>query len=156
MAAALVHAEPAASTAPLPSSVLCRLGPFDVGPDGTLSPSGACGSVRFAFLWRGRRVQAELGPGRRVRFAIAAARIPYTAEQPRRRASALAAVLALRAGGEPNLAAVLTPAHEVRLEEEVTLQATTASNLVAAAVRFVLRAEPYLQLLEEEGAVSPG
>lgn len=142
-------------SAPLSSRLLGRLGPFEVGLDGALSPSGASGPVRFAFAWRGRRVQAELGPERQLRFGIRAARVPYTAEEAGRRRSALAAVLALRAGGEAKLSAVLTPAHELRLEWRETLEATTATRLVAAATRFVLLVEPYLTVLEEEGAVPP-
>lgn len=139
----------------LSGPVLGRLGPFEVGTDGALSPSGADGPVRFAFVWRGRRVQAELAAERRLRFAIAAARVPYTAEQATRRAAVLTAVLALRAAGEPQPCVVLSPAHEVRLEWQVTLEATTASRLVAAATRFVLLVEPLLELLEEEGALAP-
>ncbi len=139
----------------LSSRPLGRLGPFEVGLDGSLSPSGASGPVRFAFAWRGRRVQAELGPGRQLRFGIRAVRIPFTAEEASRRRSALKAVLALRTSGEVNLAAVLSPAHELRLEWQETLEATTATRLVAAATRFILLVQPYLTLLEEEGAVPP-
>ncbi len=143
------------SPVPLSGRPLGRLGPFEVGLDGALSPSGASGPVRFAFAWRGRRVQAELGPGRQLRFGIRAFRVPFTAEEAGRRRSVLTAVLALRAGGETNLTAVLSPAHELRLEWQETLEATTATRLVAAATRFVLLVEPYLTLLEEEGAVPP-
>ncbi|WP_114377098.1 hypothetical protein [Elioraea thermophila] len=146
---------PVASVPLLSGPVLGRLGPFEVGHDGALSPSGANGPVRFAFLWRERRVQAELAAERRLRLSIPAARVPYTAEQAARRSSVLTAVLALRAGREAELSAVLSPSHEVRLEWRVTLEATTASRLVAAATRFVLAVEPYLQLLEEEGAIPP-
>ncbi|MCS6855375.1 MAG: hypothetical protein NZ523_11575 [Elioraea sp.] len=153
MTAVVSSSAAAPAAAPFSSPVLGRLGPFEVGLDGALSPSGASGPVRFAFAWRGRRVQAELGPERRLRFSIRAARVPYTAEEAGRRRSALAAVFALRAGGEAKLSAVLSPAHELRLEWQETLEATTASRLVAAATRFVLLVRPYLELLEEEGAV---
>lgn len=135
---------------PLPTPL--RIGPFHVGLDGQLIPAGTHAPVRFSVRWRGRRIQAELGPSRRLRLSVLAARVPYSAEDAARRAGVLSAFLALRAAAAPALSAMLTAAHELRLEQTTDLEATTASRLVTAVTLFVLLIDPYLDLVEERGA----
>lgn len=143
-----------ATPCPLPTTL--HIGPFHVGLDGQLMPAGTEAPVRFHFRWRGRRIQAELGPLRRLHLSVLAARVPYSAEDAARRPAVLAAFLALRAAVAPSLSAVLTAAHELRLEQTASLEATTASRLVTALTLFVLQVDPYFDLVEEAGATLLG
>lgn len=132
---------------------LGRLGPFLVDAEGTLVVCDPARPVGFGFRWRGRRVRAELGLDARLKLAVLAAHVPFTAEAAPLRPGVFAALAALREEAGASWRIALTPGHGVLIEavEELGTPAT-ASRVVAAATRFALRLAPCLDLLEEAGA----
>jgi hypothetical protein len=130
-----------------------RLGPFEVGLDGTIAPADPETAPRFSYRWRGRRIAARLLPRRRIGFSVVAARVPFTAEDAGTRSRLLAAVPALREALPEAWRLRLAPDHAIHLEAEAELGAApTVTRLVTAATLFVLALDPVLDLLEEEGA----
>jgi hypothetical protein len=129
---------------------MITLGPFAVGPDGTLSPRqpGLRPALRFA--WRGRQCDAEWQDGRLCLRAIAG-RIPSTADRGQTRGRAFAAAAAMPPELPEGWRLRLTPDHRLALEAEVHPQATAVS-LLGAMVGFAMALDPYLDRLEEAGA----
>ena len=140
--------------APAPAPI-GRLGPFEVALDGTVAPADPEIAPRFGYRWRGRRIAARLLPGWRIGFSVAAARVPFTAEDAATRSRVLAALPALRAALPGGWRLRLAPDHAIHLEAEAELGAApTVTRIVSAATLFVLALDPLLDLLEEEGARS--
>lgn len=133
------------------------LGPFAVDRDGTLQPREAGVRPAMQFAWRGRRCEALLSP-EAVRLAAVAARIPSTAESGADRSQAFEAMAALPASLPPGWQARLLPDHRILLESHAALpEPPTATELVAAMVRFALAMDPYLDRLETAcGGASSG
>ena len=131
-----------------PTPRLLTLGPFAVDRDGTLQPRepGLRPAMRFA--WRGRWCEASLSH-ESVQLAALAARIPSTAEAGADRSQAFEAIAALPDSLPPGWRARLLPDHRLLLESSAPLQEPpTATELVAAMVRFALALDPYLDRLE--------
>jgi len=132
-----------------------RLGPFDVTPEGVLTPRAAQDPPALRFAWRGRACLAELGPSG-LRIAADAGRIPSSADPAADRRRAFAAAAGLPDSLPEGWRARLMPDHRIRLETSAPLPAPPgASALVAALVRFVLALDPHLDRLEAEGAERP-
>jgi hypothetical protein len=124
------------------------LGPFAIDRDGTLTPRepGLRPAMRFA--WRGRWCEAALA-GDTVQLATVAGRIPSTAEPGSDRPQAFGAMAALPGSLPPGWRARLLPDHRIMLESSAALsEPPTATELVAAMVRFALALDPYLDRLE--------
>ncbi|WP_372618416.1 hypothetical protein [Falsiroseomonas sp.] len=123
-------------------------GPFLVEPDGGLRTTGVP-ALRFA--WRGRACEARIADGR-LRLAVSAGAVPYTAERPVDRAATLAAIGQLPLELPEGWRLRVLPDHRLRLETGVPLPApTTAIALVAAMVGFALALDPYLDRLDSAG-----
>lgn len=132
---------------------LGRLGPFLVDAEGVLHAVEPSRPAGFGFRWRGRRVHAVLCPDARLRLSVLAGHVPYTAEAAALRPGVYAALAALRGEAAPDWRVALTPSHGVVIEATEPLgKPPTASTLIAAATRFVLRLAPCLDLLDEAGA----
>jgi len=143
--------DPSQPEAGLPATI-GRLGPFAVARDGTLFPAATERAPGFGFRWRGRRIAARLLPGR-VGFAVVAAHVPFTAENPALRTRVIAAVAGLRGLLPEGWGLRLTPDHAIHIQAEAPLdRPPTATRLVAAATGFLLALAPIVALLEEEGA----
>lgn len=131
------------------------LGPFRVAADGVLNPRSAGVRPAYTFRLRGRLFTAELR-GRSVWISAAIAGVPFSAENARARPGVLAALQAARAALEPGWRVSLPPGSRVQLEAEADLgKPPTAVRLVAVSARFAWQVSPFLDLLEEAGAVSP-
>jgi hypothetical protein len=131
------------------------LGPFLVGPDGVLSPRVAGGRPAFTFRWRGRAFQAEL-QGRHLVIGAAIAGLPFAAESAAARPAVLAALQAARAALAPHWRLALPPGARVQLQADADLdRPPTALRMITAAAQFAWQVTPYLELLEEAGAVEP-
>ncbi len=127
------------------------LGPFAVDPDGILHPRDNQARPALHFAWRGRDCAAEL-IGSAVHLGSCAARMPSSATPGADRNRAFAAVAALPRRLPRGWRVRLLPDHRVRLEMEAELGSPpTATNLIAAMVRFALAMDPYLDELETEG-----
>lgn len=139
-----------------PTPRLLTLGPFAVDRDGTLQPRepGVRPAMRFA--WRGRWCEALLSP-EAVQLATVASRIPSTAQAGADRPQAFEAMAALPGSLPPGWRARLLPDHRIMLESSAPLrEPPTATELVAAMVRFALALDPYLDRLETACGASPG
>jgi hypothetical protein len=131
------------------------LGPFIVAADGVLSPRQPGGRPAFTFRWRGRTFQAEL-QGRQLVIGAAIAGLPFAAENPAARPAVLAALQAARAALAPGWRLALPPGARVQLQADADLdRPPTALRMVAAAAQFAWQVSPFLELLEEAGAVEP-
>ncbi len=129
-----------------------ELGRFAVTPDGTLTPRRAPDPPSLRFAWRGRPCQARFDPGA-IRLAADAARIPSTADRAADRPRAFAALAELPRRLPDGWQARLLPDHRIRIEAEAPMDSpSNATALVAALVRFALALDPYLDVLEAEGA----
>ncbi|WP_439580562.1 hypothetical protein [Elioraea sp.] len=132
---------------------LGRFGPFLVDAAGVLHAADRSRPVGFGFRWRGRRVRAELHDDARLSLSVVAAHVPFTAEAAALRPGVFAALAALRVEGDEDWRIALTPGHAVVVAAVEHLGApATASRLIAAATRFVLRLAPCLDLLDDAGA----
>jgi hypothetical protein len=140
-----------------PAACGLTLGRFAVDRDGTLQPRepGLRPAMRFA--WRGRWCEAALS-AEEVRLATVAGRIPSTAEPGADRPQAFKAMAALPGSLPPGWRAKLLPDHRIILESSAPLsEPPTATELVAAMVRFALALDPYLDRLDTAcGGASPG
>ena len=124
------------------------LGPFAVDRDGTLQPRAPGLRPAMRFAWRGRRCEAALTQ-EEVHLAVFAARVPSTAEAGTDRPGAFEAIAALPGSLPPGWKARLLPDHRVVLESSAPLsEPPTATELVAAMVRFALDLDPYLDRLD--------
>jgi hypothetical protein len=133
---------------PNPTTSSLTLGPFAVDRDGTLQPRAPGLRPAMRFAWRGRRCEAAL-TREEVHLAAFAARIPSTAEAREGRPGAFEAIAALPGSLPPGWKARLLPDHRVVLEAAAPLsEPPTATELVAAMVRFALALDPYLDRLE--------
>ncbi len=127
------------------------LGPFAVNRDGTLQPRGPGLRPAMRFAWRGRRCEASL-TREEVHLAAFAARVPSTAEARAGRPGAFEAIASLPGSLPPGWKARLLPDHRVVLEASAPLsEPPTATELVAAMVRFALDLDPYLDRLDSAG-----
>lgn len=136
------------------------LGPFAVERDGTLQPRAPGLRPAMRFAWRGRWCEAALS-GEAVQLATVAGRIPSTAEAGADRPQAFEAMAALPGSLPPGWRARLLPDHRIVLESSAPLsEPPTATELVAAMVRFALALDPYLDRLDSTcappGEASPG
>jgi hypothetical protein len=130
------------------------LGPFAVDRDGTLQPRAPGLRPAMRFAWRGRRCEAAL-TREEVHLAAFAARIPSTAEARACRPGAFEAIASLPGHLPAGWKARLLPDHRLVLESSAPLsEPPTATELVAAMVRFALDLDPYLDRLES--ACGPG
>ncbi len=144
----------------------CLLGPFVVDAEGRLSPSEPDRPAGFGFRWRERAMRAQLGAagalaiGAAGKLAMQATlgRVPSTASHDRAalRPHSFAMVRGLQGGLPEAWRVQLMPDHRVilRTEAEVALPITTEALLVEIT-QFLLGLSPYLDLLDELGAV-PG
>ncbi len=147
----------------------CLLGPFAVDAEGRLSPSEPDRPAGFGFRWRERAMRAQLGAaGAADTLAMAGAgtlamqatlgRVPSTAshDQAMLRPHSFATVRGLQGGLPEAWRVQLMPDHRVilRTEAVVALPITTEALLVEIT-QFLLGLSPYLDLLDELGAV-PG
>lgn len=119
------------------------------GQEGVLTDKRADGRLDFGFRYRGIPfvVRAEAGDlGTDMYIVASLGNLPYSAEDPERRATALAILAAATAdlGGQIRL----TPKQRMELVEHVRLDVPlTPSVLLTHTARLVLRAKPYLELL---------
>lgn len=129
-----------------------ELGRFAVAPDGRLTPRPPPERPALRFAWRGRACEAHFNPDA-IRLTADAARIPSTADRPADRPRAFAAVAGLAGHLPQGWRARLLPDHRIRIEAEAPLDTpSNATALVTALVRFALSLDPYLDVLEAEGA----
>ena len=127
------------------------LGPFAVDRDGILHPRDSNARPALQFAWRGRTCAAEL-TGSALHLVSCAARMPSSAEPGVDRNRAFAAVAALPRRLPRGWRARLLPDHRLRLEAQAELGSPpTATNMIAAMVRFAMALDPYLDELESEG-----
>lgn len=132
------------------------LGPFAVDRDGTLQPRAPGLRPTMRFAWRGRRCEAAL-TREEVRLAALAGRIPSTAEAPACRPGVFEAIAALPGQLPAGWRARLLPDHRLMLEASAPLsEPPTATELVAAMVRFALALDPYLDRLDSACGSLPG
>jgi hypothetical protein len=131
---------------------MIALGRFAVAPDGALTARHPPEAPALRFAWRGRPCQARCDPGA-IRLAADVARIPSTADRAADRPRSFAAVAALPRRLPDGWQARLLPDHRIRIETEAPMDSpSNATALVAALVRFALALDPYLDVLEAEGA----
>jgi hypothetical protein len=131
------------------------LGPFRVAADGILSPRVAGGRPAFTFHWRGRDFHAELR-GRKLLISAAIAGLPFSAEDSASRPAVLAALQVARAAMQPGWQLSLPAGSRVQLEAEADLgRPPTAVRLITASTAFAWQVTPFLDLLQQAGAVLP-
>lgn len=131
-----------------------NLGPFRVSAEGVLAPRIEGSRPAFSFRWRGRRFEATLD-GRMLTIAAAVGGLPFTVDGSPR-TPVLAALASAREAMEPGWRLRLPPGSRIMLEADAELdRPPTAVRLVSASARFAWQVSPYLDLLEEAGAVPP-
>jgi hypothetical protein len=148
----------------MPRSAPFKLGPFTVGDDGLLSPSGPESFPSLRVYWRGRTVQARLTsppatlPGEgMLEMQARLGRVPSTADaEPTRSLGQREKIFA----DLHDLAALLPKSWHVRLgadhtinlerPDQITLP-TSAVQLVTEVTLFLLSLDPYLDLLDTAG-----
>ncbi len=152
----------------MPLDAPFKLGPFTVDTNGGLTPSTADRFPSFRVAWRGHVVQARLtaaGPeGGTLALQAMLGRVPSTgrAEAPGTlpRQAVFAAVRALPAMLPDGWRIGLRPDHCVVTEAEFNLSLpTNVGNLVTELTMFLLRLDPYFDLLAEvagEAHAAPG
>ena len=136
----------------------CVLGPFAVDGAGRLCLSEPDRPAGFGFRWRDRVMRAQIGPSGQLAMQATLGRVPSTAspDQACLRPHSFATVRVLQ-GGLPQAWRVrLMPDHRVILSTEATVALPiSAEALLVEITRFLLGLSPYLDLLDEVGAV-PG
>ena len=136
----------------------CVLGPFAVDTGGRLYPSDPGRPAGFGFRWRQRAMRAQLGSAGKLAMQATLGRVPSTAspDQAGLRPESFAMIRGLQ-GGVPRAWRVqLMSDHRVTLHTETSVELPiTAEALLVEITRFLLGLSPYLDLLDEFGAV-PG
>ena len=128
---------------------LMTLGPFNVAPDGTLSPRAPGLSPAIRFAWRGRVCEALMQEGG-LRLRAVAGRIPSTAQAGADRHSTARAVTRMPAEMPAGWKLRLTADHRLKLETQAPWRGT-AVGMLGEMVRFALALDPYLDQLEAVG-----
>ncbi len=145
----------------MPLDAPFKLGPFTVDSDGGLTPSTADRFPSFRVAWRGHVVQARLTAadpeGGTLALHAVLGRVPSTgrAEAPGTlpRQAVFAAVRALPGVLPAGWRARLRPDHCIVADAEVNLPLpTSAANLVTELTLFLLRLDPYFDLLADVAA----
>ena len=141
-----------------------KLGPFIVDADGRLTPSTPDRFPSFRVHWRGHVVRARLTTatprGGVLALRAVLGRIRSTGRQeapgtPSRR-TAFAAMRTLPGTLPSGWKLALLPDHRVMAEAEKHLVLpTSAEDLVTELTLFVLRLNPYLELLAEGMGIEP-
>lgn len=128
-----------------------RLGPFMVDAEGLLTPSELPPAPAFRFHWRGRKLEAELSPGR-LSVSVRLGRVPSTLGGAALRPSAFAMLRGLPGTLPPPWRLGLRPDHQVALTWSAPLaMPVSATGLITGLTRFLLDLRPYLDLLEDAG-----
>lgn len=146
----------------MPLDAPLTLGPFNVAPDGRLSPSTPDRFPSFRVAWRGHVVQARLtgagADGGTLALQAMLGRVPSTgqpgggAAPPRE--VAFATLRALPDTLPPGWKLALLPDHRIIAEAQIQLRLpTTADSLLTELTLFMLRLAPYLDLLAEGAGV---
>ena len=142
----------------MPLDAPLKLGPFTVDGDGRLSPSTPDRFPSFRVAWRGHVVRARLAAASTVGGTLALqaelGRVPSTgrpdAPGTRPREAAFAVIRALPAALPPGWRLALLPDHRIVADAQVPLgMPTSAEDLLSEITLFVLRLDPYLDLLAE-------
>lgn len=131
--------------------MLLTIGPFNVAPDGALSPRAPDLRPIVRYAWRGHPCAAEVTDAA-LTISGYAGRIPSTAERGADRAAALAAWEELRLGLPEGVDLHLLPDHRMVLRRSAPA-VNGAISLVSEMVRFAMAMDPYLERLEAAGAV---
>lgn len=140
-----------------------NLGPYLVDSMGRISPAAGKAPSGFTFRWRERSLHARLKAEGENHMIVALTarlgRVPSTATTPEDatvRPRTLAVVRALPRSLPEGWRVRLMPDHQFRLEVQTEMQMpTTATALVTELTSFVLRLDPYLDVLDEVG-ILPG
>lgn len=141
-----------------------KLGPFTVSMDGSLTPSTPDHFPSFRVGWRGHVIRARLTSaapsGGSLALQAVVGRVPSTgradAHGTSSRRLAFAAMKALPATLPEGWRLCLLADHRVVAETHLDLQLpTSAEHLVTELSLFLLRLEPYIDLLAEGMGVEP-
>jgi hypothetical protein len=141
-----------------------RLGPFIMDPEGRLTPSTPEQFPSFRVTWRGHEVEARLTAvtphGGTLTLQAVLGRVRSTgrpaAPETLPREGAFAAVRALPETLPPGWKLGLLPDHRILAEAHRPVALPTgAEDLVSELALFVLRLDPYLDLLAEAAGVEP-
>jgi hypothetical protein len=138
------------------------IGPFSVGRDGSLRPTGgddsSCG---FTWVIGRHKVRCRMLNERLVMRAVLC-RVPSTAEGGNQsvsiqlRQDVFAAVVAAKERLPKGWKIGLLPDHGIAIEALADLPAqTTGNHLISENVMFAIRLAPYLCFFDEIGAVPP-
>jgi len=150
----------------MPFDAPFQLGPFHVGPDGRVALASADRRPHFSILWRGCRVEADLGAGAgdtglgELSLRAMVGRVPSTARFAGRalceRDAVFAALRSLPATLPPGWRADLLADHRVAVLTATKVEMpTTITSLLTDVTQFLLALGPYLDLLEELGVEAP-
>ena len=141
-----------------------RLGPFIVDAEGGLAPSMPDRFPSFRIAWRGHAVRARLTAateqGGVLALGTVLGRVRSTgapeAPETLPRRIAFAAMRALRGSLPPGWTLALLPDHRILAEARQCLALpTSAETLLTELTVFVMRLEPYLELLAEGVGIEP-
>ncbi len=139
-----------------------RLGPFLVGPDGSLCPSEGASQPGLRVRWRDRTVRACIdggaagGQGALMLEAVIG-RVPSTAAagaaEPHGREQAFGLLHALPAHVPESWQVRLLPDHQIGLAAPQALpMPALAADLLAGVTAFLPRLDPYLEVLDAADA----
>lgn len=141
-----------------------RLGPFIVDAEGRLCPSTPERFPSFRVTWRGHvaraRLTATAPDGGTLALQTVLGRVPSTGRPEEAgalpRQAAFAAMRALPGTLPPGWTVGLLPDHRILAEAKTRLLLPTgAEDLVGEVALFLLRLDPYLELLAEGVGIEP-
>jgi hypothetical protein len=149
----------------MPLDAPFTLGPFLVTETGELSPNSPDTVPAFSVRWRERPVHVRMARGEPgsmsgvLALSMVLGRVPSTAggdtgTRQDARARAFGVVHCLRRALPSDWGIALLPDHRVALKTETGLPSPpTAAELVTKVTMFLLTLDPYLDFVEETGAV---
>lgn len=142
----------------MPFDTPFALGPFLVDSEGRLSRASDDAEPSFSFRWRGRLLRAAMAPNGTMTLRAVLGRVPSTAsEQAVVRRQSFELLRAFSAATPEGWRVGLLPDHRAMLEASMPMpEPLTATRLLTGITDFVLRLEPYLDLVDESGMPARG
>lgn len=127
------------------------LGPFNIAPDGKLTPRDPGNLKGFSVRWRGCTVHARMLLDGKLAFRANLGRVPSTAGAARAIREPLFAVVRSLPATLPRAWRLnLLADHRIELASEEPLDLpASAIDLVTLITQFLLALAPYLDLMEE-------